>query len=318
MKVFDIEADGLLDTITKIHCVSYSSDGKNFHTIYDYDHMRRFFTEEKVLIGHNIIRYDNRAIQKVLGTKVTAKVYDTLAMSWVFAPSRSRHGLDSWGETLGVQKPEIDNWENLSLEEYTHRCEEDVKINWGVWQNLIRKAKMIYDDKKDLDRFLQYLTFKMESAAKAEDAGWKVDLDLVEKSIETLTQQQLEKVEELRQHMPLNKKYTTKRFPKNPLKKDGTLSVQGQKWKDLLKSENRPSNYKGDLKVLKELEPANPGSSDQVKNWLFSLGWVPCTFDYKKNDDGSERAVPQVRKDGELTASVKLLIEDNPGVATLD
>lgn len=318
MKVFDIEADGLLDTITKIHCVSYSSDGKNFHTIYDYDQMRRFFTEEKVLIGHNIIRYDNRAIQKVLGVKVSAKVYDTLAMSWVFEPGRSRHGLDSWGETLGVQKPKIDNWEDLSIEEYTHRCEEDVKINWGVWQKLIRKAKMVYDNKKDLDRFLQYLTFKMESAAKAEDSGWKVDLDLVEKSIETLTQQQLEKVEELRQHMPLNKKYTTKKFPKNPLKKDGTLSVQGQKWKDLLKSENRPSNYKGDLKVLKELEPANPGSSDQVKNWLFSLGWVPCTFDYKKNDDGSERAVPQVRKDGELTASVKLLIEDNPGVATLD
>jgi len=318
MKVFDIESDGLLDTITKIHCVSYSSDGKNFHTIYDYDQMRKFFTEEKILIGHNIVRYDNRAIHKILGIKVKSKVYDTLAMSWVFEPNRSRHGLESWGETLGVKKPEIDNWENLSLEEYTHRCEEDVKINWGVWQTLIRKAKLIYDDKTELNRFLQYLTFKMESAAKAEDAGWEVDLDLVNRSIETLTQQKLEKVEELKQYMPMHKKFTVKKFPKNPYNKGGKLSVHGQKWKDLLKAHSLPSNYRGEIKDLKCFEPANPGSSDQVKNWLFSLGWNPCTFDYKINEDGTERTVPQVRKDGELTPSVKILIEKNPGVATLD
>ena len=80
MKVFDIEADGLLDTITKIHCVSYSSDGQNFHTIYDYDQMRSFFTKEKILIGHNIVRYDNRAVQKVLGVKVKAKVLKLISL----------------------------------------------------------------------------------------------------------------------------------------------------------------------------------------------------------------------------------------------
>lgn len=318
MKVFDIEADGLLDTVTKIHCLSYTDNGKDYHTIFDYEGMVKFFTEEKLLVGHNIIRYDLRAVFKILGVKPKAKVYDTLAMSWVFEPSRSAHGLESWGEDFGVPKPKIDDWENLTPEEYQHRCEEDVKINWKLWQKLIRKAKLIYDDRESLDKFLQYLSFKMETAAKAEDSGWKVNLDLVKECIETITKLQEEKVEELRQHMPMNKKFTTKKFPKNPLKKDGSISAQGQKWKDLLKENRLPSNYRGDIKVLKELEPANPGSSDQVKAWLFSLGWEPCTFDYKKNDDGSERAVPQVRKDGELTPSVKLLIEKNPGVEILD
>lgn len=318
MKVFDIEADGLLDTITKIHCVSYTEDGKSYHTITKYPDMVAFFEKESLLIGHNIVRYDIRAVQKILGIKIKAKLYDTLAMSWVFAHDRSRHGLESWGETFGVPKPKIDNWENLTIEEYTHRCEEDVKINWRVWQWLIKKAKMIYDDREQLDKFLQYLTFKMETAAKAEDAGWKVDLELVQQCIDTLTQQQEEKVEELRQSMPMNKKYTTKKFPKNPFKKDGTLSVQGEKWKELLRENRLPNNYKGDIKVLKELEAPNPNSSDQVKAWLFSLGWEPCTFDYKKNDDGSERAIPQVRKDGELTPSVRLLIEKDAGVAVLD
>lgn len=318
MKVFDLEADGLLDTITKIHCVSYTSDGVNFKTIFDPAEMRDFFLTETVLIGHNIIRYDIRAVQKILGIKVTAKIYDTLGMSWVFEPNRPKHGLDSWGETVGIPKPKIDDWENLTPEQYQHRCQEDVRINWLVWQRLIKKAKLIYDDKKELDRFLQYLTFKLECAAKAEDSGWRVDIDLVQRCIDELTKLQEEKVEELRQHMPMIQKYRKKSFPAKPFKKDGTLSSQGQQWKDLLQEHGLPSNYKGDIDVPTTVEAPNPNSSDQVKAWLFSLGWEPCTFDYKKNDDGTERTVPQVRKDGELTPSVQLLIENNPGVEVLD
>lgn len=318
MKVFDIEADGLLDKITKIHCVSYTEDGKSFKTITTYPEMIRFFSEEKILVGHNIIRYDIRAVQKVLGIKVNAKLYDTLAMSWVFEPKRPKHGLESWGETFGVKKPEIDNWEGLTLEEYVHRCEEDVKINWLTWQKLIRKAKLIYEDKVTLDKFLQYLTFKMESAAKAEDSGWRVDVDLVDRCIEDLTQQKSDKIEELRLHMPMHKVFKKQKPPTNPYKKDGTFSVHGMNWQRVLKENNLPSHYNKEVKVLKELVEANPASSDQVKNWLFSLGWEPCTFDYKTNDEGVERTIPQVRKDGELTPSVKLLIDKNPGVEVLD
>ena len=31
MIVFDVEADGLLDQATKIHCLSYTDDGNNYH-----------------------------------------------------------------------------------------------------------------------------------------------------------------------------------------------------------------------------------------------------------------------------------------------
>lgn len=318
MKVFDIEGDGLLDTITKIHCLSYTSDGKNFVTIFDPVEMRDFFRSEPLLIGHNIIRYDIRAVEKILGVKVQAKLYDTLGMSWVFEPNRPKHGLESWGETVGVAKPDIEDWENLTPEQYQHRCEEDVKINWLVWERLIKKAKLIYDNRTELDRFLQYISFKLESAAKAEDAMWRVDIDLVQRCIDELTALQEEKVEELRQYMPMVQKYRKKSFPKQPFKKDGSLSAQGQQWKQLIEENGLPKNYKGDIDIPTKVEQANPKSSDQVKEWLFSLGWEPCTFDYKKNDDGSDRLVPQVRKDGELTPSVQLLIDDNPGVAVLD
>ena len=33
MIVFDVEADGLLDQATKIHCLSYTDDGNNYKTL---------------------------------------------------------------------------------------------------------------------------------------------------------------------------------------------------------------------------------------------------------------------------------------------
>ena len=51
--VYDIETDGLLDELTKIHVLSYSDDGKTVHHTHDYDEMREFFATRKVLVGHH-------------------------------------------------------------------------------------------------------------------------------------------------------------------------------------------------------------------------------------------------------------------------
>jgi uncharacterized protein YprB with RNaseH-like and TPR domain len=67
MTVFDIETNGLLDVLTKIHVLSYSHDGKEVKHTHDYDEMRKFFTETETLVGHNIIRFDIPAVEKVLG-----------------------------------------------------------------------------------------------------------------------------------------------------------------------------------------------------------------------------------------------------------
>jgi CRISPR/Cas system endoribonuclease Cas6 (RAMP superfamily) len=105
-------------------------------------------------------------------------------MSWVINLDRPSHGLESFGVDFGVPKPVITDWEGLTKEEYAHRCEEDVKINWLLWQNLIKRYKMIYGKEKEtMDKFFQYLTFKMKSAYLAEEAGWRIDIDLVKKSI---------------------------------------------------------------------------------------------------------------------------------------
>ena len=41
--IFDVEADGLLDDATKIHCMSFMIGGMMLQTTCDYDTMRKYF-----------------------------------------------------------------------------------------------------------------------------------------------------------------------------------------------------------------------------------------------------------------------------------
>jgi DNA polymerase III alpha subunit (gram-positive type) len=144
MTVFDIETNGLLDVLDKIHVLSWmGSDGKVHHT-HDYDKMRLFFEREEVLVGHNLIRFDIPAVEKVLGIKVRARLVDTLALSWYLNHERMKHGLEGYGEEYGVPKPVIKDWDSLTPEEYAHRCNEDVRINYRLWVDLQNKLRRLY------------------------------------------------------------------------------------------------------------------------------------------------------------------------------
>jgi len=320
MIVLDCESDGLLDKATKVHVLSWTRDGKTFNSTSSYKEMRDLLGEESIIIGHNIVCFDIPLLEKILGIKIKAKLYDTLPMSWVINLDRSSHGLESFGEDFGVPKPVITDWEGLTYEQYKHRCEEDVKINWLLWQDLIKKYKMLYGKEKEtMDKFFQYLTFKMKSVALAGQAGWRINKDLITKSIATLEKAQEEKFNELRLVMPPLIKRVSKSKPAKMYKKDTAQHTKAAlDWFKLLEEHDLPLFHEDDVTVVKSTEIANPNSSDQVKDWLYSMGWEPCTFDYKKNEDGTDRLVPQVRKDGELTPSVKLLIEKNPAVEVLD
>ena len=122
MIVFDVEADNLLEDATRIHCLSYTADGSSPVTLFKYDDMRKLLLSQKGLIGHNIIGYDVPLLEKLLGIRIRARLFDTLPMSWVLNYNRAKHGLDSFGEDFGIPKPVIDDWQNLTQEEYAHRC----------------------------------------------------------------------------------------------------------------------------------------------------------------------------------------------------
>ena len=132
--VYDIECDGLLDTATKIHCLSIAWRDHNgimrTKSTTNYDEMRKFFTNKTITrIGHNITLYDERIITKLLGIDTlhsNNQIIDTLALSWYLFPERKKHGLEEWGHDVGISKVEIKDWQNLTSEEYIHRDRKSV------------------------------------------------------------------------------------------------------------------------------------------------------------------------------------------------
>jgi len=318
MWVFDIETDGLLDEMTKIHVLSYSCDGKDIISTGDYDEMREFFATHHYLIGHNIIRFDIPAVEKILGIKVNAKLVDTLALSWYLNFDRPKHGLESYGEDYGVPKPVIKDWNTLTYEEYAHRCSEDVKINSRLWRDIWHKLNKLYQDEGEMDRFIQYLSFKMDCAREQEALRWKLDVERTQAAYDEIMALKQEKEEQLADAMPRRILTAIRTKPKVMYKKDGNLSSHGERWTALC-AENKMPISAEQMTVVVGDELANPNSNDQVKDWLYSLGWNPRTWKFLRDMvTGDERKIEQVRKDGELCESVLDLSDVDPAVGILD
>ena len=143
--VWDIETNGLLDELDRIHVIAWQEVGSSeVHHTGDYDKMREVILSADVLIAHNQILFDIPAVEKVLGIKVKARLVDTLALSWYVNHHRTKHGLEGYGEDYGVPKPVIKDWDSLTYEEYAHRCSEDVKINSRLWRDLQTKLRKLY------------------------------------------------------------------------------------------------------------------------------------------------------------------------------
>lgn len=318
MTVFDIETDGLLEEATKIHVLSWMGKDGVVHHTHDQFQMALLLTQAETLVGHNIIRFDIPVVEKLLGIKVKAKLVDTLALSWYLNHDRPRHGLEGYGEDYGVPKPKITDWNNLTPEEYAHRCNEDVKINAKLYKDLSAQLEWLYQDQTERESFVQYLSFKMDCARQQEALGWKLDVAKAQSHYEELQRLKEEKIEQLAEAMPKNKVYKKVEKPTRMTKADGSLTVYGERWHALLRAGGHPSTTVGPIQVLDKEERANPNSNNQVKEWLQALGWQPATFKYHRNPDGSERTVEQVRDGSELCESVKLLIDKNPSVGILD
>lgn len=323
--IFDIETNGLLDNVTKIHCLSYQKFSNGVLTeknsLTDYDEIKDFVQTQPILIGHNIIRYDLPVLRKLLSIKlVDTKLIDTLGLSWYLYSSHNTpkkgkkvsHGLEIWGEILGVQKPEIKDWSNLSIEDYIHRCNEDVEINQLLFHKQLSLLKQLYG--RDYWRIINYITFKMDCLREQEIVKCKIDVDLLNKSLEELNTLYEEKENSLASIMPKKVTYKIVTKPSKIYKKDGSLSSAGEKWFELLLSERLPEDYEGEVSVISSVEEPNPTSTEQLKNFLFSLGWKPDVY-----KDGSNGKVPQILDDSKkVCQSIKDLYPLCPELENLD
>ena len=155
MLVFDLETDGLLDDVTKIHCLVIYDSETDATVIYNNQGNKepivrgvQRLEDADVLVGHNLIGFDLPVIQKVyLWFNPQALVLDTLLLSRLYHTDMmeidkkrnldnmplqlyGRHSLESYGHRLGEYKGEFGkstDWQEWSPEMETY-CAQDVLV----------------------------------------------------------------------------------------------------------------------------------------------------------------------------------------------
>jgi len=271
--VFDLETDGLLDEATRIHCLCWHNLGDgSIGTCTSVEEIREWIKYADILIGHNIIRFDLPILELLVGEQFHGEYVDTLALSWYLYPNLDVHGLESWGDALGIAKPHIADWSNQSLDDYIHRCSTDVKINVALWKKQKKLLTRIYGDWEKAKSLITYLSFKMDCAREQERSRWRLDVEQCRTALATLEQAKTEKVGQLAAAMPMVPVITKRTRPAKPYKKDGTLSATGVKWFALLRQRGLEDSVDLVVDEVTGQKKPNPGSHIQIKDWLYSLG----------------------------------------------
>ena len=332
----DLESSGLLHHLieqgdkAKLHnfCAKSVETGEMWtlhaNTEKEKETLGKFLNREIILIMHNGICYDKNALIHFGYDVSKIHFVDTLALSWYLDLNRAKHGLEDYGIEADVPKPIIDDWENLTQDDYDNRVQEDVKIQEYVYKKLKARFEELYGEMSDYDfcthRVVKYLNFKMEQLAEQQNTRLRIDVPRAKELIEEFSILIDEKTELLKSVMPKVPVYSKSTKPAKPFKKDGSLSATGIKWKELTEKAKVDFDFDGEIKTVKSYDEPNPQSPQQIKDWLFSLGWIPETFKYDKNEDGSERKIPQIyipQSGGMLCPSIEKLADETDEVQAL-
>jgi DNA polymerase I-like protein with 3'-5' exonuclease and polymerase domains len=160
--IFDIETDGLLESVTKLLCISIRDFDTGEEELFDenFEDALALLSSAETLIGHNICNYDIPVLEKLYQFSYTGTVHDTMLMGrlyWADIENRDykvtnfpgkligKHSLKAWGYRLGVLKGdyfENHDWENA---EYTPEmgeyCTQDTLVTQELYKRCLLKLE---------------------------------------------------------------------------------------------------------------------------------------------------------------------------------
>jgi DNA polymerase I-like protein with 3'-5' exonuclease and polymerase domains len=277
--IFDLETDGLLDEVSKIHCLVIKSTetGKalTFGPV-GCDQplgpgLELLMSSNDIIAGHNVIKYDLPVIQKLYPWfKVDpSKVFDTLVATrliWANIKDTDNvllkqeklpgklfgsHSLAAWGYRLGNYKGDYSGgWETFSQEMLDY-CVQDVEVTAALYQKIL-----------DKDYAQEALKLEHEVAwlmAKQERNGFHFDMKKAAELLAILVQRRGELERELKEYF-------------------GSWEVQMPDF--IPKVNNKTRGYVKGVPVAKvKMVEFNPSSRDHIADRLITLyGWKPVDF----------------------------------------
>lgn len=158
--IFDIETDGFLDVLTRIHCVAIkdadTGDTRAYRPHEINDAVARL-EEADVIIGHNACKFDVAAIKKLYPSFAPKKVRDTMVMARLIWPEIKqrdlknttkgypgklvgKHTLAAWGHRLGNHKGDYEGgWETFNEDMLKYNL-QDVEVTASLF-DIIEKQR---------------------------------------------------------------------------------------------------------------------------------------------------------------------------------
>lgn len=261
--VFDIEANGLLEDVTQVWCISIIrvSTGDQFTYNYTEDGFEDFITSLShcdELIGHKIISYDIPVLEKLYNVCFdNVKLTDTLVMSRVDNPDRlGDHSMANWMKILKLPpKVEQEQWIEFDPNMVV-RCEADTLANLKVYEHL---------NTTDYSMEMHFAKICQEITTNA----IKFDIPLCQKLITQLEEELYLLLTTLEPKLP--DKYKQLTPLKNIFKKDESPSAKMTQW---IGSGN-PYKIIGTMMERWVIERPNVNNPETWRSYLLSLGWKP-------------------------------------------
>jgi DNA polymerase I-like protein with 3'-5' exonuclease and polymerase domains len=290
----DIETNGFIPDVNKIWClVAVDSDNGNVYSFSDYDDELPslsegldFISKADIVFGHNIIGYDLVVLDYILGFKLpeTVKVVDTWILSQLNQYKREhKHGLEGWGAKLNYPKLDFTEFNNYSKEMLTY-CIRDVELNVKVYKvlaeeatNLIRKYPLY---KKGIEVETEFAKIEADIRAK----GWMFDMAKAQTLLTEINNKldAIEMVLEPKIGMRCIKTDGKDEFKEPAWRKDGCYTVATVKHFNLPQESGRTERPIEGAYCRISFEQGKVGSIEVVKDWLYSIGWVPDEWNVEK------------------------------------
>ena len=294
--VYDIESDGLLDSITKIWVlVTQDVDTGEQYAFSDYDDNLLPLADglaqlqsADILIGHNVIGYDAPAIKKVTGVDLSEKkTHDTFIMSQVLRYKRKhKHGLAGWGEAMGDAKIDYHDWTNYNNDMLVY-CKQDVALNAKVYQRLLQEYAGIYKMNPLIKEGLRVEHEVAKLNVIMREQGWNIDMDLFKSNMKRMKDRLAEIDAYMHPRLGKRTVYIDKE-PKTPkYKKNGNYTAVTCRLLteffgfEVIETDTHLLGPGREFRRSKE-EQVEMGQQALVKEYLLSIGWKPDEQTRKK------------------------------------
>ena len=252
MLIFDIETNGLLDDVTKVHCIVTQDTETGEVRKYDptqLDVALEVLQEADSLGGHNVMAYDFPVLKKLYNFDYYGQVHDTLVASRLIWPNMKEkdmlkrtvdnkligsHSLKAWGQRLKFHKGDYGE-QDEAWDAYTQQmldyCVQDVALNVKLYELIL--SKKYPEEPMRLEHEMNRLLIKQQ------EVGFPFDVEKAQKLYTALAGRKLEIETEL----------------------VNTLE---------------PTII--ELKTKTKTIPFNPASRQQIADRLQKLGWTPKDF----------------------------------------